>query len=239
MDDFRRLDDFADSTDDPFGSPLGRPARATGREPSPSAAKVWHRMVGVLLALGIGGGSVALLLSILIVNLLPVVLAALLLLLASAVIAFRFRRSSPDLTAMRLIWRVTPTVGMLYGIALGVSFASGSSQLDTITIIVLAGFGATAGMFCATGAALSITATRYVKRRHDARIGGAAELVPIAVGSLVGAAIVMVWLVSTGRYLLPAYLAFGPTVTVLLVGALLLRSWQRWQRSRRDAQTAR
>lgn len=108
MDDFRRLDDFSDSTDDPFGSPLGRREPQTvRREPSASVAKAWHRAVGVLLLLGIGGGSLALLLSILVVNLLPAVLVCVVLLLASSVIAFRFRHSAPDLTATRLIWRVT------------------------------------------------------------------------------------------------------------------------------------
>jgi len=160
-----------------------------------------HRVAGVLLALGIGGGSLALLLSLLMVNFLPVVLVCLLLLLASAVITIRFRRSAPNLTSMRLIWRVAPTVGMLYGIALGLTFASGNSQIDTVIVIVLAGIGAVAG--------------------------SAAELVAITVGSLFGGVVALLWISSTGRNLLPAYFAFGPAVTVLLVGAFLLKSRQR------------
>jgi hypothetical protein len=237
MDDFRRLDDFSDSTDDPFDSPLGRrDAQTVRREPSASAVKAWHRAVGVLLVLGIGGGSLALLLSVLVVNLLPLVLVCVLLLLASSVIAYRFRRSAPNLTTMRLIWRVTPTVGMLYGIGLGLTFASGNSQTDTVTVLVLAGVGAVAGIVCAVGAALSLTAIRYAKSRQSNRIGGAAELVAITVGSLVGAAVVMVWLVSTGRSLVPGYIAFGPAVTVVLVGAFLLK---RWRKSFGHTQTAR
>ena len=223
MDDFRRLDDFSGSTDDPFGSPLGRREPQTvRREPSVSVAKAWHRAVGVLLLLGIGGGSLALLLSILVVNLLPAVLVCVVLLLASSVIAFRFRHSAPDLTPTRLIWRVTPTAGMLYGIGLGFTFASGNPQLDTVTVIVLAGVGAIAGIVCALGAALSLAAGRYATGRHGNQIGGATELVAIAIGSLVGAAIEMAWIVSTGRSLEPGYIAFGPAVTLLLVGAFLL-----------------
>lgn len=230
MDDFQRLDDFADSTDDPFGSPLSRQRRPARREPSASAAQAWHRVAGVLLALGIGGGSLALLLSLLVVKLLPVVLVCLLLLLASAVITIRFRRSAPNLTSMRLIWRVAPTGGMLYGIALGLVFASGNSQLGTVAVIVLAGIGAVAGIVCATGAAgamVAVNATRYAKRRHDGRLGGAAELVAIAVGSLFGGVVVLLWVSSIGQVLLPAYIAFGPAVTVLLIGAILLKSRQR------------
>jgi len=213
MDDFRRLDDFSDSTDDPFGSPLGRREPQTvRREPSASVARAWHRAVGVLL----------LLLSILVVNLLPAVLVCVVLLLASSVIAFRFRHSAPDLTPTRLIWRVTPTAGMLYGIGLGFTFASGNPQLDTVTVIVLAGVGAIAGIVCALGAALSLAAGRYATGRHGNQIGGATELVAIAIGSLVGAAIEMAWIVSTGRSLVPGYIAFGPAVTLLLVGAFLL-----------------
>ena len=158
-------------------------------------------MAGGLLALGIGGGSLALLLSLLVVNFLPVVLVCLLLLLASAVITIRFRRSAPNLTSMRLIWRVAQTVGMLYGIALWLTFASGNSQIDTVIVIVLAGIGAVAG--------------------------SAAELVAITVGSLFGGVVALLWISSTGRNLLPAYFAFGPAVTVLLVGAFLLKSRQR------------
>jgi hypothetical protein len=223
MDDFRRLDDFSDSTDDPFGSPLGRRRPQTvRREPSASVAKAGHRAVGVLLILGIGGGSLALVLSILVVNLLPVVMVCVVLLLASTVIAFRFRHSAPDLTATRLIWRVTPTAGMLYGIGLGFTFASGNPQLDTVTVIVFAGVGAIAGIVCALGAALSLAAGRYATGRHGSQIGGATELVAIAIGSLVGAAVEMAWIVSTGRSLVPGYIAFGPAVTVILVGAFLL-----------------
>ena len=223
MDDFRRLDDFSDSTDDPFGSPLGRlELQTVRREPSASVARAWHRAVGVLLLLGIGGGSLALLLSILVVNLLPAVLVCVVLLLASSVIAFRFRHSAPDLTPTRLIWRVTPTAGMLYGIGLGFTFASGNPQLDTVTVIVLAGVGAIAGIVCALGAALSLAAGRYATGRHGNQIGGATELVAIAIGSLVGAAVEMAWIVSTGRSLEPGYIAFGPAVTLSLIGAFLL-----------------
>jgi hypothetical protein len=138
------------------------------------------------------------------------------------VIAFRFRHSAPDLTGTRLIWRVTPTAGMLYGIGLGFTFASGNSQLDTVTVIVLAGVGALAGIICAVGATLSFAVGRYATGRHGNQIGGATELVAIAIGSLVGAAVEMAWIVSTGRSLVPGYIAFGPAVTVILVGVILL-----------------
>ena len=227
MDDFRRLDNFSDSTDDPFGSPLSRRERPARREPSASAAQALHRVAGVLLAFSIGGGSLALFLSLLVVNFLPVVLVCLLLLLSSAVITVRFRRSAPDLTSMRLIWRVAPTVGMLYGIALGLAFALGNSQLGTVAVIALAGIGAVAGIVCAIGATVAVNATRYGKRRHDGRTGGAAELVAITVGSLFGGVVVLLWISSTGQTLLPTYIAFGPVVTVLLVGAFLLKSRQK------------
>jgi len=226
MDDFRRLDDFSDSTDEPFGSPLARRDRSARREPSASVAVAWHRAVGVMLAVGIGGGSLALVLSVLVVNLLPVVLVCLLLILASGVIAIRMRRSAPDLTTMRLIWRIAPTVGMLYGIALGAAFAAGNVELGTATTIFLSGAGAVAGIVCAAGATVVVGATRYANRGR-ARGPGVADAVATAAGSLVGGAAVILWISSTGRDLSPAYIAPGPTVTVLLVGAILLRNRQR------------
>ena len=128
---------------------------------------------------------------------------------------------------MRLIWRVAPTVSMLYGIALGLAFASGNSQLGTVAVIALTGIGAVAGIVCATGATVAVNTTRDAKRRHDGRLGGAAKLVAITVGSLFGGLVVLLWISSTGQTLLPAYIAFGPAVTVLLVGVFLLKSQQK------------
>lgn len=140
MDDFRRLNDSSDSTAEPFGSPLCRERRPAWREPSAPAAQAWHRVAGVLLALGIG--SLA-----------------------------RIVRS--------------------------------------------------------TGATVAVNAIRYAKRRHTGRLGDAADLVAITVGSVFGGVVVLLWILWPGHVQLPAYIAFGPVVTVLLVGVFLLKARQR------------
>ena len=232
MDELRRLNNAADSMDEPFGS-LRDPFDPYRKVPRSPITAWSDRRAATVRAVSIVATSVGFLAAVLALlsiafplHLVAALFPGLGLIIIGAIAGALAQRARPKrVSVTQIIWRVAPSIGCLIGVAYFVIVA-GDPAAQTISgiyfigAVEFAGIGALAGIFCALGA-WALTSLLGVLGHKPTRTIPA--IATIFVGSSVGGLSAYVILLTWRPQTQPSALLFIVYVTAAIAIPVAIR----------------